>query len=121
VCIIEHYSASLSYAHFQAELQETYPSYPVSCKNTAAKMTGRLHESESVNDQKCCGSNGLLTDKRVESIRQPLLLSATKLLRKAVWQAGTSDPSAQSTSTNYTCIRIIVSRVRSDNRQGLDW
>jgi hypothetical protein len=91
VFIVEHYLASRSYLTSQNEFRDTFPASPVPNKSTISRLLNRFRDTGSVQDRNRYGRPSCqVTIRSLDDIRQPLLCSPRKSLRKPYLQSGLS-------------------------------
>jgi transposase len=90
VFIVEHYLASRSYLTCQNEFKDTCPDSPVLNKSTVSRLVNRFRDTGSVQDRNRSGRSSVLSDDSLNDIRQTLLRSPRKSLRKLSLQSGLS-------------------------------
>jgi hypothetical protein len=88
VFIVENYQASRSYATCQNDFRDTFPDSPVPNKSTVSRLVNRFRDTGSVQDGNRSGRPSVLSDDSLDDIRQNLLRSSRKLLRKLPLQSG---------------------------------
>jgi hypothetical protein len=103
VFIVEHYLASRSYLTYQNEFMDTFPDSPVPNKSALSRLVNHFRDTGSVQDRNRSGRPSMLSDDSLDDIRQILLLSPLKSLRKLSPQSGLSYGSVH--KANRTCVR----------------
>jgi hypothetical protein len=88
--IVEHYLASRSYLTCRNEFRDTFPDSPVSNKSTVSRLVNRFHDTGSAKDRNRSTLNSVLSEDSLDDIRQTLLRSPWKSLRKLFLQSGFS-------------------------------
>jgi hypothetical protein len=76
---------SRSYTHIQGEFHEPQPNSPVPHKITTARLDNCFHDSANINDKKCSGRLCVLTNEKMEDVRQQLQLPTKPLRKLASW------------------------------------
>jgi hypothetical protein len=90
VLVVEHYLASRSCLTCQDEFRDTFPDSPGPNKLTVSCLVNHFRDTGSVQDRNRSGRPSLLSDDSLNAIRQTLLRSSRKLLRKLSLQSGLS-------------------------------
>jgi transposase len=90
VFIVEHYLASRSYLTCQNEFRDTFPDSPVPNRSTVSRLVNRFRDTGSVQDRNRSGRPWVLSVDSLVDIRQTLLRSPRKSLRKLSLQSGVS-------------------------------
>jgi hypothetical protein len=91
VFIIEHCLTSSSYLTCQNEFRDTFPDSPVPNKSTISRLLNRFRDKGSVQDRNRYGRPSCqVTIRSLDDIRQTLLCSPRKSLRKPYLQSGLS-------------------------------
>jgi hypothetical protein len=88
--IVEHYLASRSYLTCQNQFRDTFPDSPVPNKSAISRLVNRFRDTGSVQDRNRSGRPSALSDDSLDDIRQTLLRSPRKSLRKLRLQSGLS-------------------------------
>jgi hypothetical protein len=82
--------ASRSYLICQNELRDTFPDSSVPNKSTISRLVNRFRDTGSVQDRNRSGRTSVLSVDSLDDIRQTLLRSPRKSLRKLSLQSGLS-------------------------------
>jgi hypothetical protein len=90
VFIAEHYLVSRSYLTCQNEFRDTIPDSPVPNKSTVSRLVNRFCDTWSVQDRNRSGRPLVFSDDSLEDIRQILLRSLRKSLKKLSLQSALS-------------------------------
>jgi hypothetical protein len=90
VFIVEHYLESRSYLTFQNQWRDILPNSPVPNNSTLSLLVNRFRDTGSVQDRNRSGRPSVLSDNSLDDIRQTLLCSPRKSLRKRFLQSGLS-------------------------------
>ncbi|KAL4084269.1 hypothetical protein QTP88_028094 [Uroleucon formosanum] len=95
VFIVEHYFASRSYACVVDEFRVKYPNVAVPNNSTITRLIARFRETGSVSDKKRTGRPTVLTDAKLAEVRNVMLHSPSKSLRRLSAHSQISYGSAQ--------------------------
>jgi hypothetical protein len=87
VFIVEHYLASRSYLTCQNESRYSFPDSPVPNKLAICRLVNRFRDTGSVQDRNRSGRPSVFSDDSLDDIRQILLPSPPKSLRKYYLQS----------------------------------
>jgi hypothetical protein len=90
VFIVEHYLSSRSFLTCENEFRDTFPDTPVPNKSTVPRLVNRFRDTGRVQDRNRSGRHSMLSDDSLDDIRQTLLLSPRKSLRKLYLYSGLS-------------------------------
>jgi hypothetical protein len=90
IFIVKHYLASRSYLTCQNELRAAFPDTPVPNKSIVSRLVNCFSVTGSVQNRKRSGRPSVLSDDSLDDIRQTLLRSSRKSLRKLSVQSGLS-------------------------------
>jgi hypothetical protein len=88
VFIVEHYLPSPSYLTCQNEFRDTFIDSTVTNKSTISRLVNRFRDTGSVLDRNRSGRPSVTSDNSLNDIRQTLLRSPRKSLRKLSLQSG---------------------------------
>jgi hypothetical protein len=88
VFVVEHCLASRLYVTCQNEFRDTFPDYPVPNRSTLSRLMNRFRDTRCLYDRNCSGRPYVLSDDSLHDIRQILLRSPRKQLRKLSIQSG---------------------------------
>lgn len=95
VFIVERYFTSRSYVRVVNEFRDKYPDAVVPNNSTITRLIARFRECGSVADRKRTGRPAILTDAKLEEVRDVMLQSPSKSLRRLSTHSQISYGSAQ--------------------------
>lgn len=95
VFIVEQYLSTRSYVHVVNEFRKKYPDAAVPNNSTITRLIARFRECGSVADRKRTGRPAILTDAKLDEVRNAMLRSPSKSLRRLSSHSQISYGSAQ--------------------------